>query len=135
MAGDHIIPITLLLADYCFNAVPFCYRHVPFISLIGIIYLIINFTATKVEGKPVYPPMDWKTLSGFIYVLGCMVAILFTFVIMKIITDFKLVRNGHGAIVISQKDRFYVRKHTNINALAKEKDAFGVYNHYQPSRL
>ena len=79
--------------------------------------------------------MDWQSLSGFMYALGCSVAIIIIFVLMKIITDYKLVHNGHGAIVNSQKDRLYVRKHTNIHALAKEKDAFGVYNHYQPSRL
>jgi len=135
MAGDHVIPFFCLFVDYCFNGVPFCYRHLPFVMLMGIFYLLVNLIATKVRGDPVYPQMDWKTPIGFAYIFGAGLANVLLFIIVKLITDFKLIRNGHGAIVGSQKDRLYVRKTTNINALAKEKDAFGVYNHYQPSRL
>lgn len=57
------------------------------------------------------------------------------FVILKYINDYKLRRNGYSAFVNSLKDELHIRKVTNIESLAKEKDAFGLYNHYKPSRF
>ena len=132
---DHIVPLSLLFIDYCFNTVPFCFRHLSIVYIIGAIYLSINCIASLSRGNPIYPPLDWTKPIGYICLGGFVVGFALVFTILKFITDFKLIKNGYGAIVNSQKDRLHLRKTTDLGALAKEKDAFGVYNHYQPSRL
>eukprot|EP00356_Strombidium_inclinatum_P014630 CAMPEP_0170492616 /NCGR_PEP_ID=MMETSP0208-20121228/12519_1 /TAXON_ID=197538 /ORGANISM="Strombidium inclinatum, Strain S3" /LENGTH=67 /DNA_ID=CAMNT_0010768387 /DNA_START=657 /DNA_END=860 /DNA_ORIENTATION=+ len=39
---------------------PFIRRHVSFIFMLGIAYVLVNFIVTKIEGEPVYPVMTWE---------------------------------------------------------------------------
>ena len=56
---------------------------VPSIVILGIIYALMNFIATKIKGKPIYDFLDWKTSfslyvvflilfsASFIYIFFC----------------------------------------------------------------
>jgi hypothetical protein len=135
LLGDHIIPFTLLTLDYIFNVVPFCWRHFPFVLFFGFVYLVVNFIYTKETGHPPYPALDWETTSGWLWVLGFAAIFVVTFLLLKLLTDCKLVKNGFSTCVNSMKDELHIRKHTNIEEVAHQKDAFGLYNHYEPSRF
>lgn len=132
---DHSIPIFVLLADFVFNVVPFCWRHFFVIILYFLVYLVVNILGTLSRGKPIYAPLNWFSTQSFIFAGGITVGVILIFAIVKFIQDIKLVHNGYSAIIGTMKDPNHLRKHTNIEQIAQQKDVFGLYNHYKPSRF
>jgi hypothetical protein len=52
---DHSFPMVLSLIDFSINALPVKTIHWIFVAFIAVAYNTVNFIATKVYGKPVYP--------------------------------------------------------------------------------
>ena len=54
----HIVPIISLTIEFCLMATPFSMRHLLPTFIVGILYLIINFTFSKLS-QPVYKILTW----------------------------------------------------------------------------
>lgn len=104
-------------------------------TLLMILYLLVSFSVTKLTKEIVDPPLDWSSEKGLFCALGIFLSFYVLFIPVKLMTDFKLKRNGHEGIVYSQQDRLFLRKNTDLGELQKQKNAHGIYNHYKPSRL
>ena len=76
---DHSLPLFCLGVDYSINQVPFVKMHHWILSLICIVYLIINLLVTKISGVPVYPPMKWDTFFAFVTALALWIVPLLSF--------------------------------------------------------
>lgn len=96
---DHSVPLAVLLIDFMFNQVPLAQRHFIFMFIIALVYLVINYACTKVEGTPVYPPMDWETPFGIALPFLLIVGALVIFYIFYFITILKLYVSGYIDIV------------------------------------
>ena len=57
----------MLTVDYIVNATPIIGRHIFVLGTISMFYLFVNFSATKLEGKPVYPPMTWDSVPSTLF--------------------------------------------------------------------
>jgi len=84
--GDHSFLFLLLVIDYFSNCVPFCGRHFIMVNFISLIYLIINFTVSKLEGYPIYGPLDWNSVIGFILPAILLIAAGLIFCLMKYVS-------------------------------------------------
>jgi len=85
---NHSVPITILLIDWFFlSAKPFVKRHFPLSLFIAIVYLFVNFAATKITGVPPYPAMTWEGVKGYLVPLAFIpggTAIFFLFYFLTI---------------------------------------------------
>ena len=43
---DHTLPLLTLMIDYAFNCVPFCLRHIVFLPIILVPYMLFNLIYT-----------------------------------------------------------------------------------------
>lgn len=68
----------IIWLDNIFNEVRFYKRHTILLVLFVITYLSLNFTITMVD-KPVYKPINWKTLDCYIYIVLAVLMGLFHF--------------------------------------------------------
>lgn len=68
MVLDHIL-IVFLLLDYFFNTVPFLRRHLKLMIPIGVSYLLLNFSVTKFQGRPIYGVMSWDSWVSVVVVI------------------------------------------------------------------
>ena len=66
---DHITPIVMLGIDYCMNRIPFNLRHLPISMGIMLIYGVVNMTYVLTTGKPIYPPLNYKDVMSFVYMI------------------------------------------------------------------
>ena len=96
---DNSVPMMLILIEFSYNAVPFCRRHLIFIIIIAILYLITNFTITKYLGQPVYQILDWNSTLGYIMPFAFIAYVVIVFLIVEWINSKKLIRNNLEHIV------------------------------------
>ena len=87
---DHILPIAILLVDYSMNRIPFSIRHLPLGMFLLFIYGLINMTWTLVTGKPVYPPLDFKSAMTAVWILLLTLLEVGGFYLMIVLTRMKL---------------------------------------------
>lgn len=66
---------------------------------LSVVYLIVNFTFTKVNGIPVYAPMDWESTEGILTPLGVLVGSVVIFFLVDLLNQCKLKANGYNHIV------------------------------------
>ena len=59
----HFVTALMIWIENAFNKVRFIPRHVVIICSFSVIYIIINFTATKVMERPVYPNIRYDGIS------------------------------------------------------------------------
>lgn len=69
------------------------------ILALSVVYLIVNFTFTKLNGTPVYAPMDWETTEGILTPIGVLVGSIVIFFLVDILNQQKLKVNGYKHIV------------------------------------
>ena len=87
---DHIAPIVILLIDYSMSRIPFSIRHLPLAMIILLFYGLINMTWTLVTGRPVYPPLDFKTYMTAVWALLLVLLLVGEFYLMTFLTKRKL---------------------------------------------
>lgn len=124
-----------MLVDFACNVVPFCWRHLFPVNFIGFLYYLTNFIVHLETGKEVTKHFDWSSVMGWVYIVVSWVVYNLFFICVKFISDYKLNRNGYSTFVNSIRDEFHIRKTTDVEGLARSKDAFGLYNHYKPGRF
>jgi hypothetical protein len=66
---DHSIPIVMLIIDYCMNKIPFNLRHLAPSMVIMVSYGIVNISYTLGTGTPVYPPLNFKDVLSFMWLV------------------------------------------------------------------
>lgn len=108
--SNYTIPLILVLIDFSCNVVPFGWRHLPSVNLVGIIYLIINFLVHLLTGRVVTEHFDWSTREGFMFIGGSIIVYNLIFVLVKFLSDVKLRRNGYSNMVNSLRDEFHIKK-------------------------
>lgn len=96
---DNSIPLTLILIEFSYNAVPFCRRHLIFIIGISVIYLVANFVISKKDGSPVYAILDWSSPLGFIVPFLLIAYAIVIFLMLEWISTKKLLRNDLNHII------------------------------------
>ena len=63
---SHCVPLICTIIEICINVTPlYFYRHLPFLIAISFLYLVVNFTVTKVSGKPVYSIMSFNSIFSW----------------------------------------------------------------------
>ena len=123
LSGDHIVPMGVLLIEYCINQMPIVPRHLWMMLPICVAYMIDNFAATKITGSPIYPPIDWATPLGYIAAFGIFIFAIVVYLGVSYLNNIKLAKNGSTLFLMALKDD--IRTVTNPEAIAKEKDIFG----------
>jgi len=66
MYNVHIIPSLALLLNFISLDIRFCHSHWKFFMVFGAAYGIVNFTSTKLSGKPVYWFLPWDSVLSLI---------------------------------------------------------------------
>lgn len=132
---DHSLPLLFLLVDFYFNAVPFCWRHLVFVWCMIDLYLLENIIVVYSSGKATYPILTWRNVISWFSFIIFPVILSIIFAIFKLIADLKLKKNGYGDAVMVMKDELHILKNNNISDLERQKDTFGVYNHFKDSNL
>lgn len=59
LCADHTVPFVLIMIDFCYNVIPFTWRHFIVQYCVYTSYMIFNMICTKIRGSPIYPPLDW----------------------------------------------------------------------------
>jgi hypothetical protein len=90
LLGDHSLPLFCLLVEYSYNAQPFMKRHIILVLIIIIAYMIVNCSATFIRGEPIYPPMDWVSVSGIVTPLAASVGTILLFYLVIYLNNLKL---------------------------------------------
>ena len=69
--------------------------------------MVVNITATFMMGKPVYPPMDWKSVSGILTPLSTLILTMALFYLLVFLNNLKLKKSGYFRIVdiLKENDR------------------------------
>lgn len=129
MAGDHIVPLGCLLIDYSFNLIPFCWRHLASIIFVNLVYMILNYSYYRITGNVIYDPIDWQSALGWSIPPMIAVGMVLTFGFLKCISDRKITRNGHSLFLFAIRGKD-IRTLTNPEMLAKERNIFGIENHF-----
>lgn len=111
---EHGLIVCFLLVEWCLNAVPFCWRHLVFVNAMMVLYLLETLIIALVTSNAVYPPLSWRNGLSWasLVVMPALVSLIFSF--FKIITDWKLARNGFHDAVMVMKDELHIRKSNNI---------------------
>jgi len=100
------VPLILLFIDYSINVIPFVRRHCLLAFIAGSLYMLVNFTATKVTGKPVYSTMDWDSVPGTVTPLLMCIFSPIMFLLFDFLNTLKLRLCGYHEIVkLSRKWR------------------------------
>ena len=74
----HSVPLICLVTEYTMNQMPFVRCHHWVVSIICILYIIVNIVVTKLDG-PIYPDMKWDSLFNSIYPFGIWIVPLISF--------------------------------------------------------
>lgn len=69
------------------------------ILVLSVLYLFVNLTFTKVNGTPVYAPMDWESTEGILTPIGVLVGSIVIFFLVDLLNQQKLKANGYNHIV------------------------------------
>ena len=133
LAGDHTIPLACCLIDFSFNLIPFCWRHMVSIIFVNIVYMILNYSYFKITGDVIYDPIDWQSVLGWSIPPMIAVGMVLTFWLLKTISDRKILKNGGSLFLFAIKGED-IRRLTNPDLLAKERNIFGVENHFVARR-
>lgn len=59
----------MLVLDYCMNKIPFTLRHLAPSMVIMVLYGIVNISYTLATGTPVYPPLNFKDVLSFVWLV------------------------------------------------------------------
>lgn len=66
--GTHLLVPLHMVVEAILNRVCFHKRDgLVLIPTLGIVYSVLNYYWSQSYGKPIYPPMDWKTISTPIF--------------------------------------------------------------------
>ena len=55
---NHWIPFVLLLIEFCFNNIPFPWRHLPIFMLINSSYILVHLCYCEIKKTQIYPGLD-----------------------------------------------------------------------------
>lgn len=89
----HTIPIFLLVIDLIFNRLRFYAKQ----SIIVMMLIMISYTVVNVLycffDKPIYPILDWVSLTSYIYYIAALVLYIVGFLIVWGVTKCKMKSN------------------------------------------
>eukprot|EP00347_Sterkiella_histriomuscorum_P003457 403364223 len=86
----HASPMAILVADYVINRIPFSFKHLPVSIFIMLMYGVVNLSYTLSSGTPVYPPLNFKDVMSYVWIVVLAFIESITYAIMFFITRFKL---------------------------------------------
>ena len=78
----HAMPLLFLVLDFTHSTFSFPLRHVQFIVVFIVLYLIINMcnfghnAAYSLCVKPIYKPIPWTDFASYLISLGCIAMVL-----------------------------------------------------------
>lgn len=78
---EHAVTPVLIYLEVIFGGNRFYKRHVIFMILVGSLYVLTNFAATKITGEPVYSNLTWESIETFYFLLAAIGLSLFGFAI------------------------------------------------------
>ena len=98
MCFTHVLPISLIIIDFCNCGLIVYWRHLPFFYSFGIIYVIINYFQTMSRGpleRPIYPTHDWINEPVIAILVSIAIALIFIgiFWIVNYIAQNKLIKH------------------------------------------
>jgi len=91
---EHAVTPALIYIEMAFGGVRFYKRHVFFIILVGLFYILCNYIATVVRGEPVYDNLTWEDITTFYFLLAAVGLSLFGFVVGLGISKLKTKRTN-----------------------------------------
>jgi len=95
--------------------------------------MILNYSYFKITGDVIYDPIDWQSVLGWSIPPMIAVGMVLTFWLLKTISDRKILKNGGSLFLFAIKGED-IRRLTNPDLLAKERNIFGVENHFVARR-
>ena len=96
MTFIHTVPSIGSLIEYIFfSAYPCELRHFCAMLAMAVVYLIVMFIITKVEGKPIYPGMTWDSVIGTLIPLSITFSCFVLYIIFYKFNQFKLRLMGY----------------------------------------
>jgi len=108
---DHSLPFFLLLIEFIFlNSIPFVITHYFIMFPIFLTYILVNFCYQKIDGNPVYVPMNWDDLSGPIMTLLILMCSFVTFILLNWLSKVKLRCLGYRETTHLIMGKIYVIK-------------------------
>ena len=75
----HAFPFFSMVVNFLITDVVLIRSHQVKFLYIALIYLLVNFAATKIRGKPVYHFLTWEDLNSLYIFLGISLGALFVF--------------------------------------------------------
>lgn len=96
---DHITPGALILIDMIMNRAPMNNRHLVVLLPLQFAYGLVNIAGSIGLGKPIYPPLDYKKLMGYVSVVFILVVLtgwftLYTWIIKMRNQKYKEMERG-----------------------------------------
>ena len=85
---QHIIPLISLTIEFCLMATPVKMRHFLPSTTTGILYLVANFTFSKIS-KPVYK-LTWKDANTAIFLGVALILYIITLLILTFLSKLKI---------------------------------------------
>ena len=79
----------MLVIDISISKAIFPVSHSVFLVPFILSYLLVNFIFTKVEGKPVYPVMNWEGIESLVYIVVASIFSLIFFFFWSAITHLR----------------------------------------------
>ena len=86
----HASPMAILLADFIINRIPFSFKHLPLSIFVMLMYGIVNISYTLSTGTPVYPPLNFKDVMSYVWIIVLACILTSTYALMFFISRFKL---------------------------------------------
>ena len=87
---NHSMPLICIFIDHIYNRMPIIGRHMWILLIYSLIYLFVNFIATKSRGKPLYKPITWNSPKGFIVPFVTLIFGVILFLSCKKINQYKI---------------------------------------------
>lgn len=78
----HSVALFFLTLDAIYNSFEFHIRHIVFLVILTVLYLLINmskpltYIVYSLMVKPIYAPLTWVDLQSYILAVGCVIAVL-----------------------------------------------------------
>ena len=79
----HSWPFFAVTLNVLVSQVVFIYCHYRYMILVGIVYALTNYSATKLKGKPLYKFLHWEDQTSIIISLSLLSATVFFFLALS----------------------------------------------------
>jgi len=86
---QHIVPLISLTIEFCLMATPVKLRHFLPSTITGILYLIANFTFSKIS-TPAYKKLTWKNANTVIFLGVALILYIITHFVLTFLSKLKI---------------------------------------------